>query len=65
MGVLIPRNTTIPVKKTEQYITVEDNQPSVIIKVYEGERTRASDNNLLGSFRLSGLPPAPRGHPIE
>jgi L1 cell adhesion molecule like protein len=65
MSVLIPRNTTIPIKKTERCITDKDNQSSVFIRVYEGERTRASDNNLLGSFRLSGLPPAPRGHPVE
>jgi L1 cell adhesion molecule like protein len=65
MSVLIPRNTTIPIKKTERCITDKDNQSSVFIRVYEGERTRASDNNLLGSFRLSGLPPAPHGHPVE
>ncbi|XP_057436411.1 heat shock cognate 70 kDa protein-like [Lotus japonicus] len=64
MSVVIPRNTTIPIKMTKDYVTVEDNQSIVLIEVYEGERTRASDNNLLGSFHLSGLPPAPRGHPI-
>ncbi|XP_058752055.1 heat shock cognate 70 kDa protein-like [Vicia villosa] len=62
MDVLIPKNTSIPVKKSKQYTTVEDNQPRVPIKVYEGERTRASDNHFLGSFVLSGLPPALRGH---
>ncbi|XP_057436264.1 heat shock cognate 70 kDa protein-like [Lotus japonicus] len=65
MSVVIPRNTTIPVKKTHGYKTSADNQSSVRIKVYEGERARASDNNLLGSFDLSGLPPAPRGHPFD
>ncbi|GAU43858.1 hypothetical protein TSUD_174760 [Trifolium subterraneum] len=62
MSVVIPRNTSIPVKKTKKYTTVEDNQSVVPIKVYEGERTRASDNHFLGSFVLSGLPPAARGH---
>ncbi|XP_045792420.1 heat shock cognate 70 kDa protein-like [Trifolium pratense] len=61
MNVVIPRNTCIPVKKTKVYATAQDNQTSSLIKVYEGERTRASDNNLLGSFVLSGIPPAPRG----
>ena len=65
MSVVIPRNSTIPVKKTGEYITVKDNQSSVFIRVYEGERTRASDNNLLGSFTLSGIPPALRGHPFD
>ncbi|XP_057436305.1 heat shock cognate 70 kDa protein-like [Lotus japonicus] len=65
MSVVIPRNTTIPVKKTKCYLTNLDNQFSVRIRVYEGERARASDNNLLGSFDLSGLPPAPRGHPFH
>ncbi|XP_057436454.1 heat shock cognate 70 kDa protein 2-like [Lotus japonicus] len=64
MSVVIPRNTTIPVKKTNTYITVEDNQSSVFIDVYEGERTRASDNNMLGFFNLTGIPLAPRGHPL-
>jgi L1 cell adhesion molecule like protein len=66
MSVVIPRNTTIPVKMTRTYDTIEDNQTSASFKVYEGERTRASDNNLLGSFGLYGLPYAPRGiYPIE
>ncbi|KAJ1443174.1 Heat shock protein 70 family [Sesbania bispinosa] len=63
MDVMIPRNTTIPVKKTRKYYTCYDNQTSVLTEVYEGERARASDNNLLGFFRLSGIPPVPRGHP--
>ncbi|TKY66249.1 Mediator of RNA polymerase II transcription subunit 37c [Spatholobus suberectus] len=64
MSVVIPRNTTIPVRKTEVYHTTKDNEYEVPINVYEGERTRAKDNNLLGSFVLSGFPPAPRGHPL-
>ncbi|TKY64859.1 Mediator of RNA polymerase II transcription subunit 37c [Spatholobus suberectus] len=65
MSVVIPRNTTIPVKKKEGFETTVDNQTSVLIEVYEGERTRASDNNLLGFFTLFGLPLAPRGHPFD
>jgi L1 cell adhesion molecule like protein len=65
MSVVIPRNTCFPIKRTNTYYTVVDNQSHVLIKVYEGERTRASDNNLLGSFTLSGFPPAPRGHPLD
>ncbi|KOM52752.1 hypothetical protein LR48_Vigan09g141100 [Vigna angularis] len=65
MSVMIPRNTTIPVKRTHQYLTTVDNQSSVKIEVYEGERRRASDNNLLGSFILSGFPRAPRDHPFD
>ncbi|MCH84673.1 heat-shock protein [Trifolium medium] len=65
MSVVIPRNTCFPIKRTNRYYTVEDNQSQVLIEVYEGERTRASDNNLLGSFTLFGFPPAPRGHPVD
>ncbi|KAK7295728.1 hypothetical protein RJT34_18640 [Clitoria ternatea] len=65
MSVVIPRNTTIPVKKKQRCVTSIDNQSAVSIKVYEGERTRDSDNNLLGSFVLSGFPPVPRGHPFD
>jgi len=65
MHVVIPRNTCIPVKKTREYVTVEDNQSYSLIEVYEGERTKASDNNLLGSFYLSGHTPAPRGLPYD
>ncbi|MCS6963361.1 molecular chaperone DnaK [Thermoflexus sp.] len=63
MTVLIPRNTTIPVRKTEVFTTAEDFQTAVDIKVYQGERPMAADNILLGQFRLEGIPPAPRGVP--
>jgi molecular chaperone DnaK len=63
MTVLIPRNTTVPTRKTEVFSTAEDGQTAVDIKVYQGERTMAADNMLLGDFRLEGIPPAPRGTP--
>ncbi len=63
MTVLIPRNTTIPVRKSEIFTTATDGQTAVDIKVYQGERPMAADNMLLGQFRLDGIPPAPRGVP--
>lgn len=63
MTVMISRNTTVPVRKTETYTTAEDSQTAVDIKVYQGERPMATDNMLLGQFRLDGIAPAPRGLP--
>jgi molecular chaperone DnaK len=63
MTTLIPRNTTIPTRKSEVFSTAEDNQTAVDIHVLQGERPMARDNNALGVFRLEGLPPAPRGIP--
>jgi molecular chaperone DnaK len=63
MTVLIPRNTTIPTRKSEVFSTASDNQPSVEIHVLQGERKMSNDNRTLGKFHLMGIPPAPRGLP--
>ena len=61
MSIIIPRNTATPTDKVRNYTSVYDNQTSILFSVYEGERARACDNNLLGQFYLPGIPPAPRG----
>merc|ERR1712054_180827 len=63
MGVLIPRNSVKRTKTTQTFSTFTDNQPAVTIQVYEGERSRTKDNNKLGEFNLTGIPPMPRGVP--
>ncbi len=64
MSEIIPRNTVIPVKKTDTYTTTIDNQTTVAIRVFEGERSTIKDNHFLGKFELTDIPPALKGVPV-
>ena len=63
MTKLIPRNTTIPTKKTQTFSTAADGQTAIEVKIFQGERELVKDNKLLGNFNLVGIPPAPKGVP--
>ena len=63
MTKLIPRNTTIPTKKSQVFSTAADGQTAIEVKIYQGERELVRDNKLLGNFNLVGIPPAPKGIP--
>ena len=63
MATMVPRNSVIPTRKIKMFSTAVDNQPTVLVKVFQGERSLTKDNHLMGEFELSGIPPAPRGVP--